>query len=249
MKRIALSLLASTAMLGFATSTFAADLIVEAPYVAPGVVDVSGNWDGAYVGVFGGYVWGDVDHTGVIPGLFLDTGADLDIAGWQLGVRAGADFTVGSGIVVGVVGDVAWSNVEGSGTFEDGDNANLGIGADVVDVTYDLDWQGSVRGRVGVDAGAFLPYVTAGLAFAHMNHSIGIEGGFFDGDYREGDDTYFGWTAGAGVEFAVADNMSLNLEYRYSDFGEATIDMGLGANDPTFALTSHAVTAGINLRF
>jgi len=245
MNRIAISLLAGVAAIGFVSSTYAADLIVEAPYVDPGVVDVSGNWDGAYVGVFGGYVWGEVDHTGVIPGLFEAPGADLDIAGWQLGVKAGADFTVGSGVVVGVVGDLAWANVEGSGLFEDGVNADLNFGVDEVDVTYDIDWMGSIRGRIGIDADAFLPYVTAGLAFGHLNHSISIDGA----PTETGDSTHIGWTAGAGVEFAVADNMSLNLEYRYTDLGEKTMDMGLGVNDPTFAVTSHAVTAGLNFRF
>jgi outer membrane immunogenic protein len=240
MKKFTLSLLAGVAALGYASAGYAADLIVETPIVEPGIVDVGGNWDGAYVGIFAGYGWGDVDHTGVLPGLFDDPGADLDIDGWLLGVKAGADFTVGSGVVVGVVGDLAWSSQSGEGTFDD---TNFGV--DFADVTYELDWQGSVRGRVGFDAEAFLPYLTAGLAFGHFNHTISLEGD----PAEEGDATYIGWTAGAGVEFAVADNATLNLEYRYTDFGEQTIDMGLGANDPSFAITSHAITAGVNWRF
>lgn len=241
MKKYTLSLLAGVAALGFATAGYAADLIVETP-VVPGVVDVSGNWDGAYVGVFAGYGWGEVDHTGVVPGLFDDPGADLDISGWLLGVKAGADFTVSQGLVVGVVGDLAWSNQSGSDVFED---PFVNFGVDEAEVTYELDWQGSIRGRIGFDGDAFLPYLTAGLAFGHMNHTITLD----DDPTEEGDATFIGWTAGAGVEFAVADNVSLNLEYRYTDFGEQTIDMGLDDNNPSFALTSHAVTAGVNWRF
>lgn len=239
MKNLALSLLVGTAALGFVSTSFAADLIIEEP-AEVAVVDVGGNWDGAYIGVFGGAGWGVVDHTGVIPGLFDEPGADLDISGWLVGVRAGADFTVSDGIVLGVVGDLAWSNMSGEGLFED-----LNFGVDDALVSYELDWQGSVRGRLGFDGGTFLPYVTGGLAFAHMNHTISLEGDPAD----EGDATFVGWTVGAGVEVAVADNVSLNLEYRYSDLGEQTIDMGLGGNNPSFAVTTHAITAGLNWRF
>jgi outer membrane immunogenic protein len=238
--KLTTTLLAATAVtLGLGTAVQAADLIIdEAPaYIAP--VASGGNWDGVYLGAFVGGEWGVVDQTGYFPGLFPEPGADLDVSGWLVGLRAGADFTVGSGIVIGVVGDIAWSDVSGSGEFDD---LNF---ADYADVTYELDWQGSVRGRVGIDAGSFLPYVTAGLAFGHLNHTISIE----DGPVQEGDASYVGWTAGAGVEFAVADNISLNLEYRYTDLGEQTVDMGLGDFDPSFAITSHQITAGVNFRF
>lgn len=240
MKKLTLSLLTGVAVLGFASTGFAADLIIEEPVAEVGVVDVGGNWDGAYVGVFGGAGWGHVDHTGVLPGLFDEPGADLDITGWLLGVRAGADFTVSDGIVLGVVGDLAWSNLSGEELFED-----LNFGVDDALVGYELDWQGSLRARLGFDGGAFLPYVTAGLAFGHLNHTISIEGD----PEEEGSGTLVGWTAGAGVEFAVVENVTLNLEYRYTDLGEKTIDMGLGANDPSFAVDSHTLTAGVNFRF
>ncbi len=239
MKHLAISLLAGVAALGFASSTFAADLIIEEPIAEVGVVDVGGNWDGAYIGVFAGGGWGNVDHTGVLPGLFDEPGADLDIAGWLVGVRAGADFTVSDSIVLGVVGDLAWSNMSAEELFED-----INFFDDAL-VSYELDWQGSLRGRLGFDGGTFLPYLTAGLAFGHMNHTISIEGD----PAEEGDATYVGWTAGAGVEVAVQENVSLNLEYRYTDLGEQTIDMGLGPNDPSFAITSHTLTAGVNFRF
>ena len=33
-----------------------------------------------------------------------------------------------------------------------------------------------------------------------------------------------GWTAGAGVEFAVAPNMLVRAEYRYTDYGQSRYD-------------------------
>ena len=242
MTRITATLLTGVAAIAFTSSAMAADLIVYEP-AAPIVYDTpaAGAWDGAYIGVFGGYGSGEVDHTGEFdPGLFDEPGADLDISGWLIGLRAGADFTASPGFVLGVVGDIAWSDQSGEGTFDD-----LNFGFDEAVVSYELDWQGSLRGRVGFDAGMFLPYLTGGLAFGHMNHTINIDD---DGD-QSGDSTYIGFTVGGGVEVAVVENVSLNLEYRYTDYGSQTMDMGLGDDDPSFSITSHAVTAGVNFRF
>jgi outer membrane immunogenic protein len=225
MNRITLTLLAGVATLGFASASQAADLIIDtAPVVAP-VVSTGGNWDGAYIGAFAGYGWGTLTDE---EDYFGDgIGTEYDSTGWLLGVNAGADFTVSEAIVAGIAADIAWSNIEGEDT--------------VAGVDYNTNWVGSVRGRLGFDGGAFLPYVTAGLAFANntVTDTLALAA-------TEDTQTHIGWTVGAGVEFAVADNVSLDLQYRYSDYGTKTYDLG---GDTDFSLTSHAVTAGVNFRF
>lgn len=222
MNRTILTLLAGVATLGFASATYAADLIVDAPEAPMMSAPASGNWDGVYIGAFAGYGWGTLtDEDGYWDGV----GDEYDSTGWQLGVTAGANFTVSEAIVAGIVGDIAWSDLNGS--FDGGE------------FEYNTNWTGSIRGRLGFDGGAFLPYVTAGLAFA--NNTIDDN----DDDYHD-TQTHIGWTAGVGVEFAVADNVSLDLQYRYSDFGSKTYDLD---GDADFSLTSHAVTAGINFKF
>lgn len=222
MNRIALTLLAGVAALGVASSAHAADLIVDYAPVAPGVVASSGGWDGAYIGVFAGYGWGTItDEEGLIG---LDE--EFDTEGWKVGLTAGADFTVSEAIVAGIVADIAWADISGETAAGD--------------YTFNTNWAGSIRGRLGFDGGAFLPYVTAGLAFA--NNTVTETATPLDDTQ-----THIGWTAGAGVEFAVADNVSLDLQYRYSDYGTKTYTLNMGETD--FSLTSHAVTAGINFRF
>lgn len=223
MNRIALTLLAGVAALGVASSAHAADLIVDYAPVAPGVVSTSGGWDGAYIGAFAGYGWGTVtDEDGYWNTI---VGEEFDTEGWQVGLTAGANFTVSEAIVAGIAADIAWADIGGD--------------QDAGDFTYNTDWVGSIRGRLGFDGGAFLPYVTAGLAFANNTLDDTLNG------YAD-TQTHIGWTAGAGVEFAVADNVSLDLQYRYSDYGTKTYDLN---GDTDFSLTSHAVTAGINFRF
>lgn len=201
MNRFVIALLSGVAGLALVSGAQAADLIIDEP--AAGVVEVaSGNWDGLYVGAFVGGLGGTFENS---------VGTEWDISGWLAGVNLGANFTVADGIVLGVVGDVAWTNAEN----------------DVNPLS--VDWTASLRGRLGFDAGSFLPYLTAGLAVA-------------GGEIAGVNETHVGWTAGAGVEFAVADNISVDLLYRYSDYGTAEYPA-------EFGLTSHAVTVGLNFKF
>jgi outer membrane immunogenic protein len=224
MNRFAIALLAGVSAVSMASAVSAADLIISEPVPSVPIVETAGgNWDGIFVGAFAGYGWGTLTEE---DGIFAPAGTEYDPAGAILGVNAGANFTIAESLVAGIVADVAWSDISG----ENDEFAPL---------EYNTDWQGSVRGRLGIDAGSFLPYVTAGLAFAHNN--ISVDGGTF-----EDDQTHIGWTVGAGVEVAVADNVSLDLLYRYSDYGTKTYDLD---GDADFSLTSHAITAGLNFKF
>ncbi len=183
-----------------------------------GVVHAGGNWDGVYVGAFAGYSWGAVTD----KDNFLATPeTEFDTTGWQVGVAASVNLTVSEAIVAGLVADIAWPDLGGD-----------------FDVT--TDWQGSIRGRLGFDGGAFLPYLTGGLAFANSTLTDNVAA---DSDTQ----THIGWAVGAGVQFAVADNVSLDLLYRYSDYSSKDYD--LAGVRKSFGLTAHTISAGLNLRF
>ena len=175
-----------------------------------------------FIGAFGGYGWGTAtDDTST--GIFTDTVDELDLAGWLVGVDAGANFYLSDGIVAGIVGDIAWSDISG---------------LDTSTAAVDLDWAGSVRGRIGFDGGAFMPYLTGGLAIAGANAT---DGAISDSA------THIGWTVGAGVEIAATEELSIDLQYRYSDYGAQ--DYALGTNPTTISLTTHQVTAGLHWNF
>jgi outer membrane immunogenic protein len=205
MNRFVIALLAGVAGVSLVSAASAADLIIDEPAPEVGVLDVGGNWDGLYVGGFAGWAGGDVDVTDGPEDIF-------DIDGWLIGAALGANFSLGNGIVAGVVGDIAWSD----------------IGND--DFDFNVNWVGSLRGKLGFDAGAFLPYLTAGLAVAGTDWD-GIE------------NTHFGWTAGAGVEYAVSEELSVDLLYRYSDYGPQEY-AGTDYEGQT-----HQVTVGLNWHF
>lgn len=142
-----------------------------------------------------------------------DVYLDYDFPAWLLGVSAGYDTTLSNGVVVGVVADVAATS-----------------GSLTVPGSIRLPWSASLRGRVGKDFGSFLPYVSGGLAAAPYDLGGNIL-------------PMLGWTAGAGVEMAVTENITLDAQYRFTDFGAASTG--------TFEdfVSGHHVTAGLNWRF
>jgi outer membrane immunogenic protein len=220
MNRFSLILLAGAAVLSVAPAAQAADLLINQPS-SPGFIDMgsSGGWDGVYVGGFVGYGWGTLTDDGQV--LLSDT--ELELSGWTVGGTVGANFTVAPGFVLGAAGDIAWSGISG---YDDVNN-----------IDYDINWTGSLRGKAGFDGGAFMPYLTAGLAFAGATASeVGTDN----------TQMHFGWTAGAGVEVAAFDNVSVDLQYRYSDYGTAEYDL---PTDAELGLTTHTVSAGVNFKF
>ena len=228
MKRITTALLATVVGAGLMSSAYAADLIIEEPIQEVGIVDVGGNWDGAFIGVFVGGGWADADHE-----FGGGVGNDIELAGWFVGVDAGFNATVADGIVLGIVGDVAFADISGTN-----DAPPVG-GFD--EVSQNIDWMASLRGRLGFDGGAFLPYLTAGLAVAHSNR----ETVNFDSEF---DNTHIGWTVGAGVEFAVSEDLSVDLLYRYSDYGSEIYNPP-PLTVPEVSLTAHTIQVGLHWNF
>ena len=217
MNRISLFLLVGAATFAAAPAVSAADLLINQPRPSYDNFGSSsaGGWDGAYVGGFVGYGWAVAD------GPTLGTNGDIDLSGWTVGATLGANFSVGGGLVLGAAGDVAWSGIGGYETPHD----------------FDINWTSSLRGRVGYDAGAFMPYLTAGLAIAGATASdTGVDS----------TQMHFGWTAGAGVEVAATDQVSLDLQYRYSDYGKATYGTSVSGD---VDLNTHAITGGVNFKF
>lgn len=139
-------------------------------------------------------------------------------------------------------------------------------------LTQKLDWFGTVRGRLGVAVTPrVLLYGTGGLAYGRVSTSGSVSainvGGFPGADGGtftpvaasfSNSTTKVGWSAGAGVEGAFADNWSARLEYLYVDLG--TVSGSLAT--PVIALsgaplvvgyrshiTDNIVRFGVNYRF
>ncbi|MBN9046866.1 MAG: porin family protein [Rhizobiales bacterium] len=168
------------------------------------------SWGGAYIGGQVGYGWGkssfDDGYDGYNGYRRSDDPSSLSPSGFIGGIYAGYNFDIGSNVILGIDGDINYANQKGSFDFDDGLNS--------ASVTSELQWSGSVRGRMGYAAGRFMPYLAGGVAFGQVKNSIRL-----NDDRWDSSRTLTGWTIGGGVDYAATDNIVLRLEYRYTDFG------------------------------
>lgn len=89
-----------------------------------------------------------------------------------------------------------------------------------------MKWFGTIRGRVGIAVENLLLFVTSGLAFAKVNHSITANTVAFPAGATpvgfDDTDTRWGWVIGAGAEWALTNNLSLRSDVLYARFQEKT---------------------------
>jgi len=89
--------------------------------------------------------------------------------------------------------------------------------------TPNMNWLGTVTGRVGYSFGQWLPYVKAGFAAAEVGSQLqGVPTGAFSQGTELG-----GWTGGIGLEYQISPKLSLGLEYLYTD-----LSAGAGGGAP-----------------
>ncbi|MDC7788862.1 porin family protein [Rhodoplanes sp. TEM] len=235
----------------------AADLPARMPVKAPVVAAPAFTWTGFYIGAHAGYGWGKNEWSDAADPLndFSVPGADAhyDISGGLAGGQIGFNWQVNQ-FVLGIEADGAWANIKGDGSIFTG-----GVGSCLLSndpCTSKIDSLGTITGRVGVAFDRALFYAKGGAAWAHTKHTVGYTDPAFPADnyHAEVDETRWGWTVGAGLEYAFLPNWSAKIEYNYIDLGDDRVTFTYtpaqtfgtsGADD----LTLHVVKAGINYRF
>jgi len=218
---------AAAALALFASGAAAADLYVP-PATAPTVASPAYDWTGLYVGGFAGYGWSTDEFSAAGLGSL-----SIDGNGFEGGVRAGYDYDLG-GVVLGVFGDIAASNIA----------ATLALGGGS-SVTSTVDRIGTIQAKLGVPVSdTLLVYAHGGYAYGHASEDISA-GGAHIGSL---DENHNGWTIGAGLQVALTHNISLTGEYSYYDFGSTTIATGVGLSLDE-RITANAITAGLQYKF
>lgn len=231
-------LLAGAASLSVVSAAQAADIVAPEAY----------DWTGPYVGLQGGYAWGenDVSSTGtesteeVLGRAAVLNGRDghMDLDGFVGGLHAGYNWQ-SDALVLGIEGDIEFADINGDTDVINGNGIKVG------EVEQEIDWLGSLRLRAGFAADRALFYATGGLAVGGVELTLKDS----DGDeFASNSETNWGWTLGGGIEYAVTDDLSARIEYRYTDLGD--IDADNGDDDDGKADTAfHAVRAGLSWHF
>ena len=183
-------------------------------------------WNGAYVGFHGGAKWGDVNTD------FSSTVSATDITG---GGHIGYNLSL-IGVMVGVEAD---ANLDS--TKMGFDVMGGGIGS------FESDWSGSLRGRIGIPVGPVLLYATAGYAWTSATlNEFAAGGNSFSASH-----TFNGVVYGLGAEAFVLPNMSIRLEALRYDYSADEISISGAQNaleefDPSETVVRAGVTFHLN---
>ena len=100
-----------------------------------------------------------------------------------------------------------------------------------------------------IDTGSKItPYVGGGIGFAKLE----LNDQYWNDVYNKKiDDTNFAWQIGAGVAYAVSDNISIDAGYRYIDYGSlsASGDDGYGGEKEDVDMTANEFYIGARYSF
>ncbi|MEM6498994.1 MAG: outer membrane beta-barrel protein [Pseudomonadota bacterium] len=129
----------------------------------------------------------------------------FETSGAVAGGYAGYNFQCG-GAIFGIEGDLLWSGMN--------DESSQTIGGTDFTGEFSTKYLGSVRGRLGYDAGLAMLYGTIGIAFTDMETEI-TEVGVGSLSFPDKDT---GLVLGGGVEGMVSDSMSLRFEVLHYRF-------------------------------
>ncbi len=245
-------------------------------------------WTGFYVGINGGFALGNSSVAfapkdpaalagtcggGGAPKGQCITSVDFRRDGAVAGGQFGYNWQVNSQWLIGAEADYQWSNLDGSASS----SFRLGnVGATNTVASQTVDSFGTVRARAGVLlAPPLLLYGTGGFAFGQVHENLHVPavttnflsaGGFsyactigtacFAGSPSQ---TLFGWSAGAGAEYAITTNLIFRAELLYVHLsaptatatatgvaaGTAPASIAAGFSPVYFAV----MRAGLNYRF
>lgn len=212
------------------SSANAADMARKVPYAAPVVETRAYDWSGFYAGAILQYGFGD-DRVGMGGGVSAGT---LHLKGFGGGLTAGYNYQSGS-LVAGLEADVALSGMRDS------------IDSAVFRGTHaetKMPWLVTVRPRVGYAFDRALIFATAGLAVGGLDTDITATA---PAGVLHKSTTRAGLAAGAGIEYAVTDKISLKAEYMYVNLKSDRYDFG--PYSTKVVGESHNGRVGINYRF
>jgi outer membrane immunogenic protein len=251
----------SAALAGLAALTLL-DISAATPAAAQGASPFQGFYAGAHAGYFTGdanfksapYTFPLGGDTFSIPG----RNDSFDFDGFIGGAHGGVNFATLGNFLFGVEGDWTWlgdkDSVSASG-------AGVGIGGDGFTFQrrseIELEWQGTVRGRIGVVNGNTLFFATAGVAFLNADWSetglfTNTDSGISVTANHSDSDTLVGGVVGGGIEIAVTPTIIVGADYLYENFGSSdSLPHGFAAGQTGKIddLEIHKVRARVSIKF
>lgn len=200
-----------TAVILTATSytAHAADAIMHHEIV-PVAFENSHSWTGGYLGFETGYQ--NARFKERFDGQYHMRHKSDGLLG---GIYGGYNFEFWNNMILGVDANLTYNGARQNYAYSVFLNPNT-----TRDINHEskLEWSAALRARLGFAMDRWMPYIAGGVATARIKNSI------YDANYNYQSDrnNMTGWTAGAGVDYALASNTTLRLEYRHTDYGRKT---------------------------
>jgi outer membrane immunogenic protein len=219
-------------------------------------------WSGFYIGANIGYGAGHSSvstvNTCLIPAacgppFFSATTVDTSVNGINGGVQGGYNWWLSPGWLWGVEADFQFADQEGSAV-------SATAGPVSFTARQNLNWFGTVRGRIGPVVGNTLWYLTGGFAYGEREGfgSFSFGAPAFMAGSGSSSSTVGGWTVGLGAETKLNANWSVKLEYLHIQLESASTTFNtILIPPPGVALTStlsgelenNVVRLGVNYRW
>lgn len=181
-------------------------------------------WTGAYGGVnfgLGGHKFSYPSNGEQPDGAITTDNTVNTSSGFLGGVQLGYNWQFSNQWVIGAETDFQWSSIASNYSR--------------VDLRNDYEWDlrktqllyfGTIRGRVGYAIGPVLPYITGGAAYGRTaaydeeGGDLQTNGTFEPTTIGRAASIKWGWTLGAGVEYAIDQRFRVKAEYLVVDLGQ-----------------------------
>jgi opacity protein-like surface antigen len=213
------------------------------------------NWAGFFLGASApGALWGESVWS------FANTHARVanNYSGILAGGGGGYNYQMGA-LVIGGQAEWDWTNARGGESFSGGNSFSCPIATVVPPVpnigafraqsfscTTRMNSIFTATARVGYAWDRLLIYGQGGLAVGDVAAKV-VSNSFFPGGTVNSDSkTSVGWTAGAGFEFGLTQNISAKAEYLYFDLGTDTYNLGVPVR---ISRNGNIGRVGLNYRF
>jgi outer membrane immunogenic protein len=267
-------ILAGTAFVALTAAIPALATDVAPPMPVKALIAPAWSWTGFYIGANVGGGWGSrsADYSAndqAAAALFADGGTppstSFKSSGALGGLQLGYNWQFDRNWLVGVEADFDGSGMKGSGSGA----GIITVGPTPFTATVDerIEWFGTVRARLGyLPADNLLTYVTGGFAYGRVEHSgrysapsgVGFGAGGYSVNCVVGAASCFagssssvasGWTAGAGLEYAIWKNVTFKAEYLYVSLGSKSVTETALAVDNLFGGTPASFNANSRTSF
>jgi high affinity Mn2+ porin len=210
-------------------------MAADAPRVAikPANISSQYDWTGLYAGSHVGYGRGNASTTLSNPAPVPASNSFGSLFG---GVQIGYNYLFSSRLLLGIEADISFPN------YLAADDTAAWRTTSAIDVAHQIDYIGTLRGRLGYASDRWLIFGTGGFAWTQARF-LQTSGAANDQDKVLR--TLAGWAIGAGAEAAIAPLWTARVEYLYSQFGSGTATFPSGTRyESQFDL--HTVRLALN---